>query len=262
MEAKALVGGKSANFALFSAAVVSGVIGFWGAYSAASGYMDWDSPGTMQQVAKQLLHDKAKTEISHDVAPVISPQEVSKTMEMQGAQSVYIYPNANVATPPDVFKPESDDKEPEQQKPEPKRVMREEQREPERSFVREEREQKRVVREDETLVSEKPKQTSNHATEPAKEKPEATAKSGGWIDDLMPGEPAKTSLIEYEYVADGNKHRINGGEWKSGEGKIGSSSDEIIAAITPDIKKAVVKGGGHVETPEKFKSDSGLWSDK
>ena len=248
MEAKTLVGGKSANFALGGAVIISGFLG-WIGYSAASSVMDWDSPGTIQDVAKtarQLLNDKTKEETAQ-LAPAIAPKEKSKLPEV----TIYQYP-ANVAAPSASFKPDvaasnAGFQEAEKQHSEPRHET-----------------EKQVVKHSEKVATEKPKAEKHEATAKAKahesEKPVA---SGNWVDDLMPGETK--GAYQYEYVAAengaGEKYRANGGEWKAGKG-LGDSNKEMVAAITPDIKITVAKGGGSVAIPDKFKSDSDLWSDK
>ena len=242
MEAKALVGGKSANFALGGAIIVSGIVGFWGAYSGIVGAMGWDSPATMQQVAKQLLHDKAATEISHAVAPAIAPKEQSKLPEV----TAYQYP-ANVADPSASFKPDVA-----------------------ASNAGFQEAEKPVTKHSEKVAAEKPKAEKHEATTVthAKAKEHETEKptaSGNWIDDLMPGEPEKKSAYEYEHVAGengkGEKYSQNGSAWKPGKG-LGASDEELVAAVTPAIKKAASNGGGHVSVPAEFKPDDSLWSDK
>ena len=260
MEAKALVGGKSANFALGGAIIVSGAIGFWGAYSGIVGAMGWDSPATMQQVAKQLLHDKAATEISHAVAPAIAPKEQSKLPEV----TVYQYP-ANVADPSASFKPDvAASNAGFQEAEKPKSKVEKQHSEPRHEA------ENPVTKHSEKVAAEKPKAekheatTATHAKAKGNEAEKPTA-SGNWIDDLMPGEPEKKSAYEYEYVAGedgkGERYSQNGSAWKPGKG-LGASDGEFVAAVTPAIKKAVSNGDGHVSVPAEFKPDDSLWSDK
>jgi hypothetical protein len=175
MEAKALVSGKSANFALGGAIIASGIIG-WMGYSAASAAFDWGSPYTVQDVTRQLLRERASNDVVQTNAPMIAPQQASKLPE----PVVFSYP----AT---VVQPDTPKQAAEQPKPE---------------------DQARVVKRGETVIPPHEKQKPDLAKKPD-QKPVVSAPpdNGGWIDDLMPGEADKTQKKGTAFVVQTHEHK-------------------------------------------------------